>query len=375
MHNPEQWAAQDVPDLAVFKKEIILTFTEYFVNEDTEEVAACVGKARSGRVSAALTPRSSPPHSRATPRHPAPRRSRIRSLDSPVWHYEVVKRVITMAMDRANRERDLASRLISDLFGMGLLTSEEVGKGFERLFELADDLSLDTPDAYKLLAQFLARAVADETLPPSYLMDPTVKAIGGDIVADAIRLLSQKHSGTRLEHIFSSAHARTVAELKEEVRVMLEEYFAAQDVEEVRRCLQEMRSPFFHHEVVKRGIVLSFDRDAESRDAIVALLAELGREGVRRPPPEGRGSGGDGAARDSSALFARAGHFGQPGRAGHQPRSFGARRPLPRRPCRAGADDPSGGCPRGRQGAAAVVPRRVRLCGRGHGCQGPRPRD
>lgn len=245
---------------------------------------------------------------------PRARRSRVRSLDSPVWHYEVVKRVITMAMDRANRERDLASCLISDLFGIGLLTSEEIGKGFERLFELADDLSLDTPDAYKLLAQFLARAVADETLPPSYLMDPTVKAIGGDIVADAIRLLSQKHSGTRLEHIFSSAHARTVAELKEEVRVMLEEYFVAQDVEEVRRCLQEMRSSFFHHEVVKRGIVLSFDRDAEAREAIIALLSELGREGVRCPRCCAAMEGG-GTWRLTRPR--RAGHLGQPGRPGH----------------------------------------------------------
>lgn len=39
---------------------------------------------------------------------------------------------------------------------------DQIGKGFERLLELADDLELDNPDAHKMLAQFLGRAVVDE---------------------------------------------------------------------------------------------------------------------------------------------------------------------------------------------------------------------
>jgi len=43
-----------------------------------------------------------------------------------------------------------------------LLPMSSIGKAFERLFELADDLQLDNPDAFKLIAQFLGRAVVDE---------------------------------------------------------------------------------------------------------------------------------------------------------------------------------------------------------------------
>jgi len=59
------------------------------------------------------------------------------------------------------------------------------GKGFERLFESIDDLKLDVPNARELAAKFLARAVADEILPPAYLANPYVAGIAGDIVDTA----------------------------------------------------------------------------------------------------------------------------------------------------------------------------------------------
>jgi general secretion pathway protein F len=47
----------------------------------------------------------------------------------------VVKRAITMSLDRKDRERELSSKLLSSLFGAGVLNSDQVGKGFTRLFE------------------------------------------------------------------------------------------------------------------------------------------------------------------------------------------------------------------------------------------------
>jgi programmed cell death protein 4 len=59
------------------------------------------------------------------------------------------------------------------------------GKGFERLLESIDDLSLDAPDARAVAARFLARAVSDEVLPPAFLSSEYVMSLAGDVVEEA----------------------------------------------------------------------------------------------------------------------------------------------------------------------------------------------
>lgn len=68
----------------------------------------------------------------------------VKELESSVFHYEVVKRAITMSMDKHEKEREMISRLLSELYP-DVLKTPEVGKGFERILELADDLELDIP--------------------------------------------------------------------------------------------------------------------------------------------------------------------------------------------------------------------------------------
>jgi programmed cell death protein 4 len=62
---------------------------------------------------------------------------------------------------------------------------EIAGKGFERLFENIDDIALDVPDCRAVVAKFLARAVADEILPPAYLNDSYVNSLAGDVIVEA----------------------------------------------------------------------------------------------------------------------------------------------------------------------------------------------
>ena len=82
-------------------------------------------------------------------------------IKAPFFHYELVKRAVALALGKKDRERELVSRMLSDLYP-SVLTMEQVGKGFERLFELADDLALDTPLAKGLLSRFVGRAIVDE---------------------------------------------------------------------------------------------------------------------------------------------------------------------------------------------------------------------
>ena len=118
-----------------------------------------------------------------------------------------------MSLDRSDRERELISRMLSELYP-DTLSSNMIGKGFERLFELSDELEKDVPSCRECISKFLARAVLDEVLPPSFLSDIVVRNLGGSIVDHAMRMLSREHGSTMLEHAWGPGDGRPAAELK-----------------------------------------------------------------------------------------------------------------------------------------------------------------
>lgn len=199
----------------------------------------------------------------------------VGEMGAPAYHWELVKRAMTSAMDKRERERELASRMISELYGK-VLSVDQVGKGFERAFELADDLKLDIPDVHKFVAQFLARAVADEVLPPSFLGDAEVERLGGDIIKQARTLLSMKHGTARLEKVWGPGSAQApVEELKVSIDMIIQELFLSNDLAEALRCVRELAVPHFHHEVVKRAIVHGIDHNDRERALASALFKDL----------------------------------------------------------------------------------------------------
>ncbi|CAM9868389.1 unnamed protein product, partial [Ectocarpus sp. 12 AP-2014] len=164
--------------LPEFKRRLKTIIEEYFLSEDVSEVLRSV-----------------------------------KELKSPAYHYEIVKRGINMSIDAKDHERELVSKLLSDAYP-DILSSREVCKGFERLFEMIDDIQLDAPNARTLVASFLARAVADEIIPPSVLRNAAFLSLGGEIVKGARRLLSRDHVLSRLEHVWGPGDGRPVEELK-----------------------------------------------------------------------------------------------------------------------------------------------------------------
>jgi hypothetical protein len=63
--------------------------------------------------------------------------------------------------------RELISQLFSTCYP-DILSASMIGKGFERLFELADELEKDAPTARDNISTFLARCVVDEGQSVSY---------------------------------------------------------------------------------------------------------------------------------------------------------------------------------------------------------------
>ena len=92
-----------------------------------------------------------------------------------------MKRIINAAIDKEDNHRELVSRLLSELYP-DVLSMNMIGKGFERLFEIADEIEIDAPQARSIIATFVARAVVDEVLPPSFLTDSVVCNLGGEII-------------------------------------------------------------------------------------------------------------------------------------------------------------------------------------------------
>lgn len=225
---------------AEIKKQIIEILTEYFTSGEVEEV-----------------------------------QSSLRELETDEFNYELAKRAITMAMDKNDKEREMASRLLSELYLNGL-TPDQIVTGFRRVLLMAEDLQIDIPTAKSMLAIFCARAVVDEILPPSFLEDPFINQYAPDIAAEAIKKLSINHATARMEKAWGPGDGRPVEELKVAIDHLTKEYLLSRDLEEAARCVRELNVPHFHHEVVKRGITNSLEEGgAANCEAMSSLLAYL----------------------------------------------------------------------------------------------------
>lgn len=206
-------------------------------------------------------------------------RQSLVELESQVFHYEFVKRAISMSLDKHEKEREMVSRLLSSLYPK-TLTSCQIGKGFERILEFIDDLQLDAPDARVDVATFLARAVVDEILPPSFLMDPLVVQIGDDIVDQAKKKLCINHGIARLEKGWGPGDGRPVEELKVAIDQLFQEFILSGDRGEAVRCVHELNVEHFHHEVIKRAITNAMDLSADKRRSMSELFVLLTKEQI-----------------------------------------------------------------------------------------------
>jgi hypothetical protein len=70
----------------------------------------------------------------------------LEELGCQEYHAEIVKRAISLAMDKSPRERELTSQLLTCLHPTPL-SLEDMECGFKMLLDSLDDLSKDVPDA------------------------------------------------------------------------------------------------------------------------------------------------------------------------------------------------------------------------------------
>lgn len=200
----------------------------------------------------------------------------IAALNAPEFHHEIIKQAISMACDRTNKERELISELIADFTG-DVLNAMEVEKGFEKLLFLAEELYSDIPSICTFLSCFLARAVIDEALPPAFLerVKFSESNLAFMITETARNLLSRKHAAVRLSRVWGFSDSDTVADLKNDIRQLLNEYFASHDIEEAIRCIQDLGASQFHHEVIYQTFSITADKPKEDWKVAKTLYHHL----------------------------------------------------------------------------------------------------
>ncbi|KAI4343665.1 hypothetical protein L6164_010987 [Bauhinia variegata] len=209
--------------------------------------------------------------------------SDLRELGSSEYHPYFIKRLVSMAMDRHDKEKEMASVLLSALYA-DVISPAQIRDGFFMLIESADDLAVDILDAVDILALFLARAVVDDILPPAFLARAK-KALpesskGVQVIQTAEKsYLSAPHHAELVEKRWGGSTHITVEEVKRKIADLLREYVDSGDTIEACRCIRELGVSFFHHEVVKRALVLAMEiRSAEP--LILKLLKEAADEGL-----------------------------------------------------------------------------------------------
>lgn len=158
--------------------------------------------------------------------------------------YEVIARSITMAADRDDKERELISRLISLGYGK-IFSTFSITRGFHKLFRRLSDSILDCPDmedvnyynqhSLQILSKFLARAIADEVVPPAILYDPVLTQNGPEVLKKTESILNMPHSLEMIEHIWGP-RAGVLSELTATRSFIIDtirEYYDSHDMDEV----------------------------------------------------------------------------------------------------------------------------------------------
>ncbi|CAH1258484.1 PDCD4 [Branchiostoma lanceolatum] len=214
--------------------------------------------------------------------------------------HEIATHAVSMALDKHDSHREMTSRLISDLYG-NILTHREMAAAFDSILDDLSDLTLDTPDAPHVVGSFIARAVADDVLPPKYVTnyklsgDSKQASEGSSLTQEMIKtsatlppdvqaaldrahvLLSMKHGMVRLDNVWGvGGGQRPVKYLIKKMNMLLREYLSSRDIQEATRCLQELEVPHFHHELVYEAVVTVLEAGSEQvGTAILMLLKSL----------------------------------------------------------------------------------------------------
>ncbi|CAG9574187.1 unnamed protein product [Danaus chrysippus] len=205
----------------------------------------------------------------------------------------VCETIIEIALDHKPSHCEMASVLISDLYGR-VFSAKDIAYAFERLLDKLPDLVLDTPEAAILMSNFIARCVADDCLPPKFVQSKTgadLNSSARQAINRAETLLSMKQGLVRLDNIWGvGGGIRPVKSLIRQIQLLLKEYLTSGDLAEAMRCVRDLEVPHFHHELVYETVLLAVEAiNSSVEEQLCTFLAELRRCVIVTPDQMDRG--------------------------------------------------------------------------------------
>jgi programmed cell death protein 4 len=199
----------------------------------------------------------------------------LRDLNIDGQRHHIASTAVSLALDRHDPHRELTSRLISDLHGP-VLSTTDLSAGFNALLDNLQDLTLDTPDAPTVLGQFIARAVADDCLTKDFISSYKGH-VDSTLVQKALEkaeVLIQMGSIAQLDTVWGQGGGnRPVKYLTNKIVMLLREYMDSSDATEAMRCLRELDVPHFHHELVYQAALIAIeDSTDQAAEAMTTIL-------------------------------------------------------------------------------------------------------
>lgn len=200
----------------------------------------------------------------------------LKELNINHLKHRVVYLIVSLVMEKKGAQRELASLLLSDLYGERIIFLEELELGFQALLNSLTELKLDTPDATQVLGQFMARCVADDCLKPGFIKEHLEhpSELQREALSSANKYLSMKHGIVRLDNVWGfGGGTRPVKLLIKKIILLIKEYLSSRDASEAERCVMDLDVPHFHHEIVYEAIQIAFESGTNNiTDGIIDLL-------------------------------------------------------------------------------------------------------
>ncbi|KAL7744938.1 hypothetical protein ACLKA6_007211 [Drosophila palustris] len=199
-------------------------------------------------------------------------------LQSPLREH-ITSILVEIAMDHKDSQREMTSVLISDLYGR-VITGKDIEKGFNMVLANLPDLTLDTPEAPVMLGNFMARAIADDCMPPKFVSRPEEHQHLNEHAEQALRradALLHKQVWAHLDNVWGmGGPLRPVKTITKQMTLLLKEYLSSRDVAEAQRCLRALEVPHYHHELVYEAIVMTLESLSQTtEEAMCELLKSL----------------------------------------------------------------------------------------------------
>jgi len=193
-------------------------------------------------------------------------------MDCPSEADEFGVLAIRAAVDRDEAAQKALVDLLSGLRRSEVLDDPALVRSFEKLFCTWEDIAIDAPNAPEVLIGLLNCCITGQLVEQSLLTK----------LPENLLNAGRAKAGPEFAEMLAKV-AEALSTFKKQAARALEEYWVSLNVNEVQTFLQELNMQAYHHEFVKKAIIMSFsqkDSGPEAREATVAMFEQLTSAGV-----------------------------------------------------------------------------------------------